>query len=247
MTIIGNNIIHFDQLPSTNAHAAYLLSKSKPSEGTVISTDNQYDGKGQLSNKWESAPFKNVSLSVILYPTFLTAQDQFRFNQAVSLAIFHTIEAILPGKVRIKWPNDIYIQNRKVAGILIQNQIQGKKISTSIIGIGINVNQGEFKSDAPNPTSLFIASGKVIDLINFRESLYSNLTQQYHALRLKAYKTLNDQYLQLMYQKNTLAKYMIKDNQEVEGTITGVNDHGLLQVIIDGKVHEFGFKEIRYL
>jgi len=113
---IGEHIIHFDQLPSTNAYAAELLSNEKPKEGTVISTANQYAGKGQLTNKWESEPNKNISLSVILYPRFLPVNKQFYFNQAVSIAVFHTIDAILPNRVMVKWPNDIYIDDKKVAG-----------------------------------------------------------------------------------------------------------------------------------
>ena len=128
MVIIGEHFIHRDRLSSTNAYAAELLSKDKPAEGTVVSTDDQYAGRGQIQNVWESEPNKNISLSIILYPVFLEVRQQFLLNQAISLAVSDSIKEIVPmGTVKIKWPNDIYLNNRKVCGILIQNQIQAKK------------------------------------------------------------------------------------------------------------------------
>ena len=247
VTEIGEHIIHFEQLPSTNVYAAELLSKTRPVEGTVITTDYQYAGRGQMTNIWESAPYKNVSLSAILYPTFLKVADQFTFNKAISIAVFQTIVLYSSDKVSIKWPNDIYINNHKVAGILIQNQIQGKYISTSIVGVGINVNQETFISDARNPISIYNSVGKYIDLNNFRKALFENLTRQYQALRLGANRQLNDIYHDLLYQKDQLCRYQIKDGAKVSGSISGVNDQGLLKVLIDGQIHEFGFKEIKYL
>lgn len=247
MLKIGEHNIHFDQLPSTNAYATELLSTEQPKEGTVISTDNQYAGKGQLTNKWESEPYKNISLSIILYPRFLAVQQQFYFNQAISIAVQQTLHDYLPRRVMIKWPNDIYIDDKKVAGILIQNQVQGKNISSSIVGIGINVNQESFLSDAPNPVSVYNALGKPVDLKAFKASLLGNLSTQYHALRMGAYQPMNKLYHELLYRKEQLGRFQINGEVEVLGSILGVNEHGLLRVLIDGQVHEFGFKEIKYL
>ncbi len=244
---IGEHIIHFDQLPSTNAYAAELLSKSKPVEGTVITTDNQYAGKGQIANKWESAPNKNVSLSIVLYPSFLKLENQFRFNQAISIAVYHTVDAYLPGQVKIKWPNDIYILDHKVAGILIQNQIRSQSISSAIVGIGINVNQDHFESDAPNPISIYSVHGKYVNLQGFKNLLFENLSLQYHALSLGEYRQLDDTYHDVLYRKDEYCKYRTKDGLDISGTITGVGSQGLLHVLIDGRVHEFGHKEIQYL
>jgi len=243
----GNHVIHFDQLPSTNAYAVELLSRSKPAEGTIISTDNQYDGKGQLSNKWESEALKNISLSIILYPSFLNVEDQFKLSQAVSIAVYTTIQAYVASAISIKWPNDIYIGSDKVAGILIQNQIQGKHIASSVVGIGININQELFKSDAPNPISLFNVLRKSVDIVEFKTVLFQNLSQQYQALRLGAYRQLDASYLKVLYRKNQLCNYQIKDNLVIQGSIVGVSNGGLLQVLIDGQMHEYGFKEIKYL
>jgi len=247
VTVIGENIIHFDLLPSTNAYAAELLSKSRPSEGTVITTNNQFSGKGQLNNVWESAPNKNINFSTILYPSFLNVADQFTFSKAMSIAVLRTIESYTSETVFIKWPNDIYINTDKVGGILIQNQIQGKYISTSIVGIGINVNQEVFTSGAANPVSLFNILGKYIDIVEIRNVLCENLTLQYHALRLGAHRQLNNIYQNFLYQKGQLCRYEINGGVEVQGSIIGVNDHGLLKVLISGQVHEFGLKEIKYL
>lgn len=247
MTVIGENIIHFDLLPSTNAYAAELLSKSRPSEGTVITTDNQFSGKGQLNNVWESAPNKNINFSTILYPSFLNVAEQFMFNKAISIAVLRTVESYTSETVSIKWPNDIYINTDKVGGILIQNQIQGKCISTSIVGIGINVNQEVFISDAPNPISLFNILGKYIDVVEIRNVLCENLTLQYQALRLRAHRQLNSIYHDLLYQKDQLCRYEINGEVEVYGSIVGVNDQGLLKLLINGETHEFALKEIKYM
>ena len=124
---IGRNHIEVPSVNSTNEYAPTLLSKSKPPEGTVISTQDQYAGRGQIGSSWESQPGKNISLSIILYPIFLPIAQQFLLNQCISLAIFDLADKYFPKKTEIKWPNDIYVKGKKVAGILIQNTISGSQ------------------------------------------------------------------------------------------------------------------------
>jgi len=154
-TLFVGKVLHeFDALPSTNILANEWLVENKVVEGTVILTHDQYAGKGQATNKWESAPHKNLTFSVILLPKFLLARKQFLLNQVVSLSVFDTLKEYIGEGLAIKWPNDIYVFNKKITGILIQNNLRGSTLQSSIVGIGLNVNQKQFISDAPNPTSI---------------------------------------------------------------------------------------------
>lgn len=244
MLKIGQSIIHFDQLPSTNAYALELLSEERPSEGTIITTDNQYRGKGQMSNTWESEPYKNVALSVVLYPQWLNVVDQWSLSAAISLAVFHTIDAYVPNRVKIKWPNDIYIDDLKVAGILIQNQILGSRLSSSIVGIGINVNQETFVSDAPNPTSLLNQTQQHQDITSLIETLCENLTQQYHALRLGAFRQIESQYHDLLYRLGEVSSFRLSDGEGFVATIKGVTSKGQLRLSVEHEEHYFAMKEV---
>ncbi|MCB0573965.1 MAG: biotin--[acetyl-CoA-carboxylase] ligase, partial [Saprospiraceae bacterium] len=177
---IGKVYHRFDQLPSTNDHAAELIAKSTPPEGTVIRAASQTAGRGQFGSRWESAAGKNLTLSVILYPDWLEAGAQFHLSMATALALHDTVYSIVqnlpdesllkagepstvyrlpstvhrpPSTVKIKWPNDLYLGDRKAAGILIQNSLSGAHLQSSILGIGLNVNQPEFDPSLPNPGS----------------------------------------------------------------------------------------------
>lgn len=176
---IGKVFKQFAKLASTNDYALLLLSKSKPSEGTVISTLNQYKGRGQIGSTWESEAGKNINFSLILYPTFLPVKDQFQLNQAMSLGVRDFVAEYLLNPVKVKWSNDIFVKGKKVAGILIQNSIMGSQIRSSVIGIGINVNQTEFASNLPNPTSLKLEMGTDFDLVKLGAGLCQCLEQRY--------------------------------------------------------------------
>ena len=132
----GAKHYHLSEIDSTNNYALNLLSKSTPAEGTTISADFQTHGRGQYGRDWLSESTKNLLSSIILYPDFLPANEQFSLSKAVSLAVRNCINSFLPSKeIRIKWPNDIYCDDKKIAGILIQNLLTGNKINVSVIGI----------------------------------------------------------------------------------------------------------------
>ena len=150
---MGQVFEEFEMLPSTNQYAQELLSKSKPVEGTVISAQNQHAGRGQIGSSWEAAPGQNLTLSIILYPQFLAIQHQFQLNQSISLGVRDFIAKYVQKPVKIKWPNDIYVNEKKIGGILIQNTLSGSSIQSTIAGIGINVNQKHFESMLEMKTS----------------------------------------------------------------------------------------------
>ena len=155
------NIQQFDSLESTNKYCE-LLNLGETEEFTVIVAKEQTAGIGQRGNHWAAAPGQNLTFSVVLRPAFLPAADQYALTKAVSLAIVDTLAPLLPQRaeeVRIKWPNDIYVDDRKICGILINNHLQQERIAATVVGIGLNVNQRTFPDWVPNPTSLALLTG----------------------------------------------------------------------------------------
>lgn len=244
---IGRNFHDLPSANSTNEYALALLSKSKPPEGTVISTLNQYAGRGQIGSGWESEPSKNISLSIILYPLFLPISQQFFLNQSISLAVFDLVDKHFPQKTKIKWPNDIYINEKKVAGILTQNAISGTQIRSSVIGIGININQTIFTSGAPNPTSFKLESGRETDIYNIISELCRCMENRYLQLKSGNLVPLQTDYLQHLYRYQTESFFQRPNGHIFKGTIAGIAGDGQLQIDSGGTTETFGLKEIKFL
>ena len=245
---IGKVLHHFAELASTNSYASDILSKSKPSEGTVISTAHQPVGRGQIGRSWESEAGKNLTFSLILYPQFLPARRQFELSQAISLAVFDLVNDLVDHATYVKWPNDIYVEERKIAGILIQNTLSGANIQASIIGIGLNVNQTVFRSDAPNPTSLSLEMGQVYDLSAIFHRLCHKIEHRYLHLRSGEHNLLQNDYLRHLYRVEKAHFFQrISDQSVFQGVIKGVEASGKLRILIDGQEHSFGLQEIRFL
>jgi len=247
-TLFIGKVLHLlDAIGSTNQYASDVLSKSKPSEGTIFITHHQYAGRGQATNVWESEPNKNLTFSLLLYPTFLAARQQFFLNQAISLGVLKTIQYFIPKKCTIKWPNDLYVEDRKITGILIQNALKGASIQSSVIGIGLNVNQGQFKSDAPNPTSIFLETNKAFTLDTVLAYLCQQLEKYYLLLKAGRFQTLQQAYEQELFRLNQPHSYKRVDGSLFHGTIVGVTEAGLLRLHTDDGEEQFALKEIRYM
>ena len=152
-------IIHIEETDSTN----HWL-KEHGEGNMVVVADYQTAGRGCGSNSWESERGRNLTFSMLIHPENILAKEQFRITEVVSVAMCRMLQSYIYNKVEIKWPNDIYVGDKKICGILIENRLQGTEIKDSIIGIGLNVNQKEFKSDAPNPVSLYQLTGQETDL-----------------------------------------------------------------------------------
>ena len=170
-------LIHLEETDSTNKYLNELCNKQCVEELTTITADFQTSGRGQRGNSWESEAGQNLMFSFVLYPTFLKARRQFLLSQIISLAIKEELERYV-SNISIKWPNDIYWKDKKICGMLIENDLTGVHISRSITGIGINVNQETFCSDAPNPVSLKQINGQSYDLspdTRFRDETDKNL------------------------------------------------------------------------
>jgi len=244
---IGKVASYLASVDSTNIFANNLLSKSTPIEGTVIYTDNQYAGRGQIGSKWESAVGENIILSVILHPKFLPIQTQFKLNQVVALAVYDLLEAYISpvDQLSVKWPNDIYIKDKKIGGILIENKLKGSLLASSIIGLGLNINQINFSPDLPNPTSLLLETNKRQDTYDLIGLFCEHLERRYLQLKAKQYHDLDQDYLKALYGYQELRIYKIAATKAIfEGKIIGISPEGKLQIETIYEVLEFYFKEV---
>ena len=243
---IGENIIYLSEVNSTNLYASQLIKDNKFSEGTVVVAQNQTSGKGQAENKWVSENGKNLTFSVILTPVFLSAERQFLLSKIVSLSIIDFLNKFSILDISIKWPNDIYVGNKKIAGILIENSIKGLKYDTSIVGIGLNINQTQFSADIPNATSLKILLNKDFDLKECLNSLLEKLETWYDQLKLQNYQLIDDEYLNSIYNFNKFLPYIYM-YQKITARIIGVNKYGKLQLEKeDNTIIDCDFREIEF-
>lgn len=241
---LGKKVIFLSECHSTNDSAASILKKEPPIEGTTILTSNQMHGRGQRGNIWESQPGKNATFSVILRPTIVPANYQFQLHIISTLAVHSTLFPILGKELKIKWPNDIFYANKKIGGILIENSLKGQNIESSIIGIGLNVNQTTFTND--KATSLLDITNQQSEVNELIEKILIHLEKYYLELKKGNLQSLKSQYLRRLYQFNQERTYETS-GRSFQGTITGVTPSGLLQVD-EGQIrHEFAFKEVTHL
>lgn len=239
-------IVYVDETDSTNS----LLAKSanKFEHGTALAAHCQTAGKGQRGNHWESENWKNLTFSVLLHPKAILASHQFELLQIVAISIVKVLRAQLDTEeVYIKWPNDIYYRDKKICGILIENTLSGPCIEKSIVGIGVNVNQERFVSDAPNPVSMKQIAHRTFDLDNLLEYLVTQIVCDFDEYE----KTLNAtqlaaRYRFMMWRGEGFWPYI--DNltgQRFEARIAAVAPTGHLTLADhDGKVRTYAFKEI---
>lgn len=245
---LGKVLHYFDKLTSTNDYANELLSTGSPEAGTTVITCEQTMGRGRRGRSWFTGVDKNLALSVILYPIFLKLNDQFYLNKLVSVAISDMVMELGIGNVSIKWPNDIYIGENKVAGILVQNNIQSNQIQSCIVGIGLNVNQVEFPDHLPNPTSLYLEKGQILDIKTILKRLLDVLSDNYAHLSAGGLTYLDALYLERLHRRLGFHCFRTSNGKEIEGRVDHVNIHGEL-VIVDqeGIKMKFSYNEIEFI
>ncbi len=244
--ILDPQIILIPEMASTNEEMKRLLKLDQLDEGTIIITDHQVAGRGQAGNSWESEKGMNLTFSLLLRPIFLEPYKQFYISKLISLAIIDSIKNIVKNPA-IKWPNDIYVGNKKLAGILIENSIMGAHLDFSIIGIGFNINQEVFTSDAPNPISLKLATGQTFSLEDFREQLLENISLRYEQLMREDELTMDEEYFQLLYRKEGLHEYK-DENGIFKASIESINEMGLMTLKDEsGHLREYAFKEVEFV
>lgn len=234
---------------STNKYAFDLCKNKEAKEGDVFLAKEQYEGRGYHSNRWLSETGKNLTFSLILQPDFILPAKQFVITQFVSLAIVELINELIQNEnVSIKWPNDIYINDLKLGGILVQNAIIGNVFEYSIIGIGLNVNQKEFPSELPNPTSIVQYLNKELVLDDLLNDLLKSIDKRYERLMmLNDTEALEKDYLDHLYRYNQICRFAdIKGN--FTGRITGIGEYGELMITDEnGTTRSYQFKEVEFL
>lgn len=220
------DIIFVDQTGSTNNYATRLLKEKEVPEGTLVLTFRQTQGRGQASNSWESGDNQNLTFSMVLRPDFLPAPSQFLISQAVSLGLVHYLDNLVQG-VSVKWPNDILVHDRKLAGILIEHAVMGSRIAWSVAGIGLNINQTDFGEYIPRAVSLKMLTGREYDLHEVLDGLTDSILAWYDRLRTEPHGEILQEYYRRLFRMGEWWKYRA-DDQEFEARITGTDPFGRL-------------------
>ena len=250
MLFIGNHIIELEETDSTNTHAKQLLDHQVLHEGTVVRAFNQSHGRGQGGNRWVSAPGQNILLSLVLYPRFLAADQSFQLSMCISLGCRDFLKEILPlrSEFCVKWPNDLYVGDKKIGGILIENTMSQERIQQSVVGIGININQASFPPELTRATSFLLETGQTANIERILNLLYRCIETRYLQLRMGAFDALRSDYLKSMWRYNTPNRFRrIKDDSVFVGQILGVRPSGFLVVECEGRLEEFETKQIAFL
>jgi len=225
-----------------------MVSNSVVENFTVVVTDNQIKGRGQQGGIWESEASKNLIFSVFVDFKSLNISDKKYLNYAVSLAVFEVLQQENIPRIAIKWPNDILSAKKKIGGILIENSLKGTKISSTVIGIGLNVNQTSFSSSLEKASSLKLSSNRTFDLEQLLIEIVVSLKSKILLLNARAFESIETSYLNVLYKKNIPA--MFKDSNDIVfmGIIRGISKDGKLQVELEDEIiKEFGIKEISFL
>ena len=236
--------IKYDSLASTNSAVSELLKQEKPNEGLVILADYQEFGRGQGVNVWQSKRGENLLMSLLLYPAFLSASSQFQLSRLASLALCDLLDS-LGASPQVKWPNDILSSRRKIAGILIEHGILGGKLSHSIVGIGLNLNQSQFPVFPVAATSLYLDTGKKTHPEEIARMLYRHLMKRYDRLKEEGPAELEKAYLERLFLAGELSGFTAA-GESFEGIIRGVNEYGELQVEKGGRIVTFGHGDISF-
>ena len=213
-------------------------------EGSVIWARNQTAGKGQQNKSWNTAPGENITLSILLKPADLLASEAFMLSKAMAFGVHSTLTQLIGQGISIKWPNDIFIGKQKIAGILIENIIQGDFVKQSVVGIGINVNQKDFLIDT-NPASLAMITGETYDLKEVVLDLLENISIFYLQLQLKNYTKINSEYVRNLHHVSQEQTFLIH-NLETICQIQDVLENGSIVLSIDGKKEVYLYGDAKW-
>ena len=241
------NVIYFNELDSTNAHLKSNLKEYK--HGDCIVANHQTAGRGQLGTEWVSKPHENLMCSFLVDWTKVKIADQFQISKLVAIVVLSEIKALLPNyEVKIKWPNDIYINNSKVSGILIENTVHQGCVDKSIIGIGINVNQKRFPDfNGKSVTSISnILQGEEVNIYALVKQIGESLLEEVAMGRIHDTKTLNRVYLNHLLGFRQERRFVDK-NGEFTGIIKGIDHKGQLMVEDQKRLKTYDLKEIKFI
>ena len=241
------NVIHLKEVDSTNRWLRdYHVEK--PDCLVVCRADHQTAGRGCGQNTWESEQGKNLLFSILIHPDHVMANEQFILSMAEALAVKSVLDRYVDG-ISLKWPNDIYWHDCKLAGTLIETTLKGNRIERCIFGTGLNVNQKIFISNAPNPISLVQILGHEMDCLQLFNKIVSSMVDYFNKLRDGAWEEIRGQYHNCLYRRNEHHQYRFMDNRIEELVLQRVESDGRLVLIStrDSQELSFGFKEIEFI
>ncbi|WP_370391911.1 biotin--[acetyl-CoA-carboxylase] ligase [uncultured Winogradskyella sp.] len=240
-------IIKLDAIDSTNSYLRASANVSLPKDFTVVWSDLQTEGRGQMGTQWQSQGGKNLTFSVFKRNTNFNIEERFVISMLVSLAIYNCLRTFQIPKLKIKWPNDILAEEHKICGILIENIIKNNALAGSVIGIGLNVNQ-RFFDDLPRASSMYSLTGKLFDRDEVLTALIGSLKQQFEAVDNKTFKGIKKEYESHLFRFKKPSTFRALNGETITGIIKGVTQDGQLRLLLeDDKIEIFDFKELTLL
>lgn len=243
----NRQIIELEEVDSTNLYLKKLVREERPEEGSLVIAQFQTGGRGQMGNSWFSSKGDNLLFSLLIYPESVKANEQFIISRMASLAIKNTLDQFTDD-IRIKWPNDIYWQDKKIAGILIENDLEGNRIDNSIVGIGININQQIFPAELPNPVSLRQITGSEHDKQYILDIFIREFFLLYREMQNEGITAIEDEYMLDLYRVNDY--YWFKDqNGRFQAKIDNVlpSGHLILKMLETDEKRQYAFKEVKFV
>ncbi len=242
----GNPVIWIESLDSTNRYANIQVKNGTAAEGKVYATHVQTNGRGQIGNKWLTRHRQNLTFSVVYEPTFLAATEQFYLNMAVCLALSNFLQKEVYLPALVKWPNDIYVDYEKIAGVLIENTLRGTHLSHTVIGIGLNVNQDIFEEELSSATSIKLKTDKEYVLEDLLDTFLSYLEAEYLQLKARRFEDMYARYTANLLFFNEERVFTAND-QVFSGIITGINSDGRLIINTRAGNKLYAFKEVAFV
>lgn len=240
-------IIKLSAIDSTNSYLKNLLTENNLEDLTVVVAEKQLKGRGQMGTTWVAEDGKNLTFSVLKRFGGFVVRHQFRINMIISLAVYDVLKAVGVPDLKVKWPNDILSGSKKICGILIENILSGSSIQSSVIGIGLNVNQQNFGS-LPNVSSLKLLLGTSFNLEELLQLLIQQLEKRFKTYNDKTFAILQEEYETHLFRRKKPSTFENPEGELFMGFIKGVSPEGKLEVILEDQVvATYGLKEIKLL
>ena len=236
--------LHLPQCQSTNDEMQHILAENRNSlpEGFLLSTGHQTAGRGQRGSRWDSEPEKNLLFSLLLRPKFLDCRYAFRLTATLALAIARVLEVEFP-EMKLKWPNDLYLQEKKLGGMLIETVISGPNLERAVCGIGLNINQA---NPGPQAVSLYDVLGKELDREKLLQQIYQSLMQEYSRLRNGEWPAIRQAYLARLFRLGQPSWFRLPDGTRFQAVLKSVSEEGELILICRDGEKRFRFKEVQF-
>ena len=241
---VGHNLFKFSFLSSTNDYCWELLSDKSLPDGSVVWTPFQTQGKGQRGKSWLAEKGKSLPFSIIFRPK-VSISKQYFLNKAISLGVCEGI-AFLGVNSKIKWPNDIYVEDKKLAGILIENSLRGSLLQEIVVGVGVNVNQEEFNKDLPNPVSLKQVLHQTFEIEVLLKELCYYIEKRYMQFKAGHFDKIDADYHSMLYRYEEIQTFQV-GNERFEAQILGVDKMGKIKLLHNGDIAVYAVGEVEFI